>query len=321
MSDDSDILQFSAAPDAGAEIARWFGYLSNERRVAANTIEAYARDISQFCRFLAGHLGGPADLESLASLRTADFRAFLAARRNEGVESRTLARQLSAIRSLFRYLERREVLCNPALAALMGPKLPHSVPKPLSTDAAQRTVSGDAVAAHDETPRWVEARDAAVLTLLYACGLRISEALGLNRSDAPLSAEHTTMIITGKGGKSRMVPVLPAARDAVVRYLDLCPYHLKPGGPLFVGVRGGRLNARNIQLLMQRLRGALGLPDTATPHALRHSFATHLLSNGADLRSIQELLGHASLSTTQIYTEVDRAHLLKQYDKAHPRAG
>lgn len=307
-------LRFGAAGDAAEQIVAWLDYLISERRVSAKTIDAYTRDITQFFRFLIGHLGEPAGLGRLEALRAADFRSFLAARRGDGAESRTLARQLSAIRSLYRFLERRGVLSNPALAALNGPKLPHSVPKPLSTGAAKRTVALDTLG---DGEGWVEARDAAVLTLLYACGLRISEALELNRGDAPVEA---TIRITGKGGKTRLVPVLPVARQAVARYLDLCPFPLSPDGPLFVGVRGGRLNARNIQLLMQRLRAAFGLPDTATPHALRHSFATHLLSNGADLRSIQELLGHASLSTTQIYTEVDRAHLLAQYAKAHPRA-
>ena len=310
-------LQFGAAGNAGEHISAWLDHLISERRVAANTVDAYARDIGQFCRFLADHLGEPAGLEHFRKLRAADFRAFLASRRNAGIESRTLARQLSAIRSLFRFLERRDVLSNSALSALSTPKLPHAVPKPLSADAARRTVNIETAGVGVDAPNWVDARDAAVLTLLYACGLRISEALNFNRSDAPLEA---TISVVGKGGKMRLVPVLPVARQAVERYLELCPYQLPPDGPLFVGVKGGRLNARNIQLLMQRLRSALGLPETATPHALRHSFATHLLSNGADLRSIQELLGHASLSTTQIYTEVDRAHLLDQYSKAHPRA-
>ena len=318
MDQRDELTLFGAASDAARQVAAWLDHLARERRVASKTIEAYSRDISQFCRFLERHLGEAAGLQQLEALRAADFRAFLAARRNGGAESRTLARQLSSIRSFFRFLERREILSNPALSALSGPKLPHSVPKPLSTEAARRTVSADDHNSGGDTPRWVEARDAAVLTLLYACGLRISEALGLNLSDAPL--DTSAMTITGKGGKTRMVPVLPVAREAVARYLDLCPFALEPDEPLFVGVRGGRLNARNIQLLMQRLRSAFGLPDTATPHALRHSFATHLLSSGADLRSIQELLGHASLSTTQIYTEVDRAHLLAQYEKAHPRA-
>ena len=198
---------------------------------------------------------------------------------------------------------------------MQSPKLPHAVPKPLTIDAARRVAAADTLATGD-TPKWVLARDQAVLTLLYACGLRISEALSLT----PKQAEQQPLVITGKGNKTRIVPVLPAARAAIDTYRELCPFALAENQPMFRGVKGGPLNARNIQLLIERLRGALGLPDTATPHALRHSFATHLLSNGADLRVIQELLGHASLSTTQVYTEVNRAHLLEQYRKAHPRA-
>jgi integrase/recombinase XerC len=257
-------------------------------------------------------------MADLANLAAADFRAFLAARRNGGAGSRTLARQLSATRSLFRHLERTGVLANPALATLRGPKRPNAVPKALTVEAASRLVSdgpadGDAAA-------WIEARDAAVLALLYGCGLRISEALGLSRGQAPTS-DGEVLRITGKGGKHRIVPVLPAVRAAIQRYLALCPIPVGADGPLFVGVKGGRLNARNIQLLIARLRGSHGLPSTATPHALRHSFATHLLSAGADLRSIQELLGHASLTTTQVYTAVDRTHLMEQYRRAHPRSG
>lgn len=286
-----------------------------EKQSSRHTIEAYARDLSQFGSFMQKHLGNAASLKDLKELRAMDFRAFLADRRKQGVESRTLARQLSAIRSFFRYLERNDILANPALSALRAPKRPHAIPKPLDVKSA-RAVTKDT----DLSPiGWVAARDAAVMTLLYACGLRISEALSLNRHDAPLDTSHQTLLITGKGGKTRMVPVLPVVRDAIASYLRQCPFDLEPEGPLFVGVKGGRLNARNIQLTMQKLRGAFGLPDTATPHALRHSFATHLLSGGADLRAIQELLGHASLSTTQIYTEVDGAHLLRQYAKAHPR--
>jgi integrase/recombinase XerC len=189
------------------------------------------------------------------------------------------------------------------------------VPKPLSITAADRLTKADALST-GETPRWVLARDEAVLTLLYGCGLRISEALSLT----PGATEGPVLTITGKGNKTRIVPLLPVAQKAVAQYLELCPFPLSPKQPMFRGVKGGPLNARNIQLLIARLRGALGLPETATPHALRHSFATHLLANGADLRVIQELLGHASLSTTQVYTEVNRAHLLEQYRKAHPRA-
>jgi integrase/recombinase XerC len=303
------------ASDAAAAAQRWLASLKSERRMAALTLEAYARDLGQFAAFMADHLGGPAAISDLESLTVSDFRAFLARRRSQGAESRTLARQLSSLRSFYRFAERNKLFRNAAIVAIQSPKLPHSVPKPLSVEAAARVSKGDALAT-DETPKWVLARDAAVLTLLYACGLRISEALSLT----PQQASTTPLSITGKGNKTRIVPILPAAQTAIATYLELCPYPLNANQPMFRGVKGGPLNARNIQLLIERLRGALGLPDTATPHALRHSFATHLLSNGADLRVIQELLGHASLSTTQVYTEVNRTHLLEQYRKAHPRA-
>lgn len=312
----ADYISFNARPDVAEKITSWLKLMLIEKNASRHTIEAYARDLSQFGGFLRQHLGEAASLKDLEQLRAMDFRSFLADRRKQGAESRTLARQLSAIRSFFRYLERNEVLANPALSALRAPKKPHAIPKPLDVKAAKAVTSD-----RDASPLgWVAARDAAVMTLLYACGLRISEALSLNRQDAPLDPSDQTLLITGKGGKTRMVPILPVVRDAIKSYLQQCPFDLAPEGPLFIGVRGARLNARNIQLTMQKLRSAFGLPDTATPHALRHSFATHLLSGGADLRAIQELLGHASLSTTQIYTEVDSAHLLKQYAKAHPRA-
>jgi len=304
----------SAAPDAVTAVAQWHDYLKSERRARAKTLEAYLRDITQFLSFLTSHLGEPARLEHLEALAPADFRSFLAHRRNDGAESRTLARQLSALRSFYRFLERRGILRNPALAVLRTPKVNHSVPKPLTPKAARAVAAADALA-HEETPTWVIARDAAVLTLLYGCGLRISEALNLT----PREARSDPLVITGKGGKTRIVPVIEAARVAVERYLTICPFAVAPDQPLFRGVRGGPLSPRIIQLLIERLRGALGLPDSATPHALRHSFATHLLAGGADLRTIQELLGHASLSTTQVYTEVNTAHLLEQYAKAHPR--
>ncbi len=311
-----DYISFNARPEVAEKITSWLKLMLVEKNASRHTIEAYARDLSQFGSFLRHHLGDAASLKDLEELRTMDFRAFLADRRKQGVESRTLARQLSAVRSFFRYLERNEILANPALSALRAPKRPHAIPKPLDVKAAKAVTSDK-----DSSPvGWVAARDAAVMTLLYACGLRISEALNLNRQDAPLDPADQTLIITGKGGKTRMVPILPVVRQTIASYLQQCPFELDVDGPLFVGVKGARLNARNIQLVMQKLRGAFSLPDTATPHALRHSFATHLLSSGADLRTIQELLGHASLSTTQIYTEVDGAHLLKQYAKAHPRA-
>ena len=310
----SDGLQFGFSGDAADIAVRWLESLKSERRMAAKTTEAYARDVSQFGRFLMGHLGQPASAADLAGLTTADFRSFMARRRKGGVESRTLARQLSAIRSFFRFAERNNHFANAALSALRAPKLSHSVPKPLNIQAARQVAAAD-VLSTDETPKWVEARDRAVLTLLYACGLRISEAIGLTLSQS----KNTPLVITGKGGKSRIAPVLPRVREVLDSYVELCPFPLKPGEPMFRGIRGGPLNARNIQLI-ERMRGVLNLPDTATPHALRHSFATHLLGNGADLRVIQELLGHASLSSTQIYTEVDRTHLLEQYRKAHAQS-
>ncbi|WP_119390623.1 tyrosine recombinase XerC [Taklimakanibacter lacteus] len=315
MADSPDLTQFHAAPETAKTIAAWLAYFKTERRSSAHTIEAYGRDIMQFMAFLADHLGEAPAIADLANLTPSDFRAFMARRRNKGSGSRTLARQLSAIRSYFRFLERRKILSNAALSVLRAPKIPHGVPKPLTSAAARDLVKADALA-DTETPPWVTARDAAVLTLLYGCGLRISEALGLT----PHGVGHDPLTILGKGGKTRIVPVLPVARRAIDAYLKLCPFSLDPRAPMFRGVKGGPLNARNIQLLIARLRGALGLPDMATPHALRHSFASHLLSSGADLRTIQELLGHASLSTTQVYTEINTQHLLEQYAKAHPRA-
>lgn len=307
-------LALTLAPDAAHAAQQWLAGLKSERRVAANTLEAYGRDLGQFAQFLTEHLGSPAALADLERLTASDFRAFLARRRAGGVQSRSLARQLSAIRSFFRHAERNGIFRNAAVTVLQSPKLPHAVPKPLNIAQAARVARADALST-DETPKWVTARDAAVLTLLYGCGLRISEALGLTLRES----RADPLVIIGKGNKTRLAPVLPQARAALASYLELCPFPLKEGEPVFRGVKGGVLNARNVQLLMERLRGALGLPDSATPHALRHSFATHLLGNGADLREIQELLGHASLSSTQVYTEVNRAHLLAQYKKAHPR--
>jgi integrase/recombinase XerC len=296
-------------------LAQFLTHLTSERRASTQTIDAYARDLRQFFVFLADHLGETPGARDFASLKPSDFRAYLAHRRNGGLESRSIARKLSAIRSFYRFLERNGILANPALSALRAPKLPHSLPKPLNPRDAREAIAADALAGA-ETPAWITARDAAALTLLYACGLRISEALSLT----PRMAADDPLVITGKGGKTRIVPVLPIARERLDRYLELCPFALGRDEPMFRGAKGGPLSPRIVQLLMERLRGALDLPDTATPHALRHSFATHLLGGGADLRVIQELLGHASLSTTQLYTEVDNRHLLEQYSKAHPRA-
>jgi integrase/recombinase XerC len=306
----------SCAADTASAAEAWLARLEIERRCSPHTLSAYRRDISQFFEFLRGHLGGAPALADLAGLRSADFRAFLAARRNDGVGSRTLSRQLSAIRSLFRHLERAGVRANPSLALLRGPKRQGAVPKALPVEAACGVLK--AAAADEGVPAWIAARDAAVLALLYGCGLRISESLALTPRHLP-TAQGEPLRIIGKGAKQRIVPMLPAVHDAIQAYLRLRPVPLDLDGALFIGAKGGRLNARNIQLVVERLRGALGLPAHATPHALRHSFATHLLGAGADLRSIQELLGHSSLSTTQTYTSVDREHLMAQYQKAHPR--
>lgn len=303
-----------ATDQVRTHLTDWQAYLSAEKRASSNTCAAYARDLTAFLYFLAGHSGGPVSLTALGDLKVADFRAFLAQRRADGLSSRSLARALSVVRSFFRYLARRGVVDNASVTAVRSPKIPHSIPRPLTAQAA-KTVAGGADIAEGEP--WVAARDTAVMTLLYGCGLRISEALNLDRKHAPAG---DVMTITGKGNKQRLVPILPVVRRAIEDYLRLCPFVLSPDDPLFVGVKGKRLSPRIIQGRMQMLRSALGLPDTATPHALRHSFATHLLAGGGDLRTIQELLGHASLSTTQRYTEVDTSRLLDIYEKAHPRA-
>jgi integrase/recombinase XerC len=307
-----------AAADVQRAVEAWLAYLSVERQLSANTSEAYARDVGQFLGFLADHLNQLPTLPQLSALSARDIRAFLASRRAEGVGSRSLSRTLSALRMFYRFLERRGLGKNDAVRAVALPKLPHSVPKPLTAPKATALVGGADIASPDAA-EWIVARDTAVLALLYGSGLRISEALSLARRDAPIRGRDM-LRVTGKGDKTRVVPVLPIVREAVERYLALCPMKLGADDPLFVGARGGQLSPRIIQLLIARSRAALGLPETATPHALRHSFATHLLGAGADLRAIQELLGHASLSTTQGYTEVDREHLLKTYARAHPRA-
>ena len=306
-----EILQFGFSGDVTAVAKAWLSMLKAERRMAAKTLEAYIRDLTQFGRFLADHLGEPASQKALGELTASDFRAFMAMRRSSGVESRTLARQLSAIRSFFRHAEKSGAFSCAALSAVRSPKIAHSVPRPLGEEQARKVSEAEDFSSDDQTP-WIKARDAAVLTLLYGCGLRISEALALT----PAQVSSNPMVISGKGGKQRMVPVVAVAAEAVLAYQKLCPFPLVRGAPLFRGAKGGPLSARIIQLLMERMRGALNLPDTATPHALRHSFASHLLGNGADLRVIQDLLGHASLSSTQIYTEVNRKHLLEQYAKA-----
>jgi integrase/recombinase XerC len=302
-----------AAPDMTAAVNAWLRHLQLERRLSANTLEAYERDVRQFVEFLDARTGD-LTIASLNSLAPVDMRAFLASRREQETCNKSLARAVSAIRAFLTFLERAKLLRNRALLTVTAPKPPISVPRPLTEDKAQ-----ELLAAKERRPAWVEARDRAVLLLLYGSGLRISEALGLERRHAP-TPPRDSVRVTGKGGKERIAPVLPIAQAAVAEYLGRCPHELSPVGPLFVGEKGRRLNARNLQLRIAALRQTLGLPETATPHALRHSFATHLLGRGADLRSIQELLGHASLSTTQIYTQVDRDRLLAVIASAHPRA-
>ncbi|OLP59531.1 recombinase XerC [Xaviernesmea oryzae] len=302
-------------PELMAARQSWLIALMSERRLSGETVDAYERDTRQFLTFLTGHVGGPAGLDDLRELQPADFRGFLATRRREGVGARTLGRGLAGIRSFLRHLERQGLVNAAGARAVRAPRQPRSLPKPLSAGEALAVVSQEGQLAEEP---WIAARNAALLTLLYGCGLRISEALGLTADD--FAGEPTVLRITGKGGKTRLVPLLLAAREAVAAYRRLCPYQPSAPAPIFRGAKGGALNPGIIQREMQKLRGALGLPDSATPHALRHSFATHLLAGGGDLRSIQELLGHASLSTTQVYTGVDAARLLDVYDRAHPRA-
>ncbi|GJL96511.1 MAG: tyrosine recombinase XerC [Hyphobacterium sp.] len=297
-----------------AALRDWLDYLAGEKRYSPKTLESYGRDVSTFLDFQAAHLGTRLTLGALASLRAVDFRAWLADRRRDGVSSRSLARFLSSVRSFYRYLEQRRGIACAAIGLVESPKIPRSLPKPVSVDAARDMISE--TGARDK-PGWIAARDEAVLLLLYGCGLRISEALAITVADLPLS---DVMRVTGKGQKTRLVPVLPAVRDAMARYIGLCPFDPEPGDPVFRAVRGGVLGARAIQELVVNLRSRLGLPASATPHALRHSFATHLLAGGGDLRTIQELLGHANLSTTQGYAAVEGAHLAAVHAAAHPRA-
>jgi len=309
---------FPAQDDVLRQALQWHAYLRAERRVAALTLIAYGRDLRQFLAFLTRHRGGPPDLAALHALVPGDIRAFMAQRRQDGVGSRSLMRGLAGIKSFTRFLEREGFGSASAFSVIRAPKLARGLPKALSPAAALQLVGLDARAGDARDP-WILARDAAVLALLYGAGLRISEALGLTRAEAPGDA-HDVLTITGKGGKMRQCPVIAPVRAAIDAYVAACPFPLAPGGPLFVGARGGPLSPRVVQLAVERMRGTLGLPASATPHALRHSFATHLLARGGDLRSIQELLGHASLSTTQIYTAVDSDRLLDAYNAAHPRA-
>src|SRR3954447_24357251 len=309
----------SADPGIAQEMTRWLSHLGAERRLSPKTLEAYARDLRQCLNFLCGHWGERVTLKRFAALEASDIRAFMAMRRADDIAGRSLMRALAGLRSFGRFLEREGRGKVGALGAIRAPKIGKSLPKPIGIVSAKRLTDADERAG-ETREAWILARDAAVMALLYGSGLRISEALGLTRREVPRPGEGDVLVVTGKGNKTRMVPVLQNVLALIQEYAGMCPHPLPPQGAIFVGARGGPLGPRIIQLTMERLRGALGLPDTATPHALRHSFATHLLSRGGDLRAIQELLGHASLSTTQIYTGIDTERLLEVYRSAHPRA-
>ncbi|MBF9060543.1 tyrosine-type recombinase/integrase [Rhodobacterales bacterium HKCCSP123] len=293
---------------------RWLTDLGSLRDASDATLDAYARDLTDFLGFQAGHIGEVPGPDALKSLGAAEMRSWMAAQRGRGVGPRSLARRLSAVKAFYRWWAEREGFDATPILSMRAPKHTRRLPRPLSVEGAADMLE---TVGQQDARDWVSARDVAVVTLLYGCGLRRSEALSLDAGALPLT---DTLRIRGKGGKEREVPVLPAARDAVARYAALCPHDLSPGTPLFRGIRGGPLNGRIIAKVMEQARMQLGLPATATPHALRHSFATHLLNAGGDLRAIQELLGHASLSTTQAYTAVDTARLLEVYANAHPKA-
>ena len=305
-----------AEPKLLALRCAWLKMLEQERRLSPHTIEAYERDSRQFLSFISEHRGGPATVKSIANLKPLDLRAYLARRRNDGAGARTLGRGLGGVRSFLRYLEKKGLVNATAANAMRAPKQPKSLPKPLTAKDALKVVSAEEQLVEEP---WVRARNIAILTLLYGCGLRLGEALALDGRSLT-DVEAKSLVIKGKGNKTRLVPVMPVVFEAVATYRRLCPYHLHEGAPMFRGVRGGALQPAVLQRDMRKMRSALGLPDSATPHALRHSFATHLLASGGDLRTIQELLGHASLSTTQAYTAVDTKHLLDAYNAAHPRA-
>ncbi|UOK72632.1 tyrosine recombinase XerC [Ancylobacter polymorphus] len=312
-------LLAGAAPDVAEGLTGWLGRLGHERRLSPKTREAYARDVATFLGLLARQIGHGPTLGDLGALEPRDVRAVIAARRAEGIEPRRQMRFLAAARSFARHLEREGLGKVGALTAVRGPRVPRTLPRPLAPQDA-RALADPATRAGDAREPWILARDAAVIALLYGSGLRISEALGMMRRDMPEPGRGDQIVVHGKGGKTRMVPVLRPVIEAVDAYARACPYELEPTAPLFRGAKGGPLSPRIVQLAVERMRGALGLPDSATPHALRHSFATHLLGRGGDLRSIQELLGHASLSTTQIYAAVDTETLMAAWKAAHPRA-
>ncbi|MRU16052.1 tyrosine recombinase XerC [Roseovarius sp. A21] len=302
------------SPAARDALHGWLEAQKALKGASENTLDAYARDLAGFLTFMTEHKGAAQGIGPLTQITTSDMRSWMAYTRGQDVGPRSLARKLSAVKSFYRWLSEREGFDPTAVLSARSPKYQRKLPRPLAPDAAQDVL--DTTESQSLTP-WVAARDQAVVTLLYGCGLRISEALGLTCNVLPMGE---ALRITGKGGKERVVPVIAPARDAVERYTRLCPFPTEQGAPLFRGVRGGALNPRIVQKTLENVRNQLGLPSSATPHAMRHSFATHLLNAGGDLRAIQELLGHASLSTTQAYTAVDTSRLMEVYNKAHPKA-
>ena len=327
------MLEMSCTSEIAAAVSRWRDWLTHERRYSPHTLDGYMRDLAAFLQFLQDHLDEQPNLAALESLKPVDFRAWLARRNDKGLSRTSTARALSTLRGFFRFMEKQGIAANSAIGALRTPRVPRAVPKALSIEDVFDLIATAPEMADDA---WIGLRDKALMVLLYGCGLRIGEALILNRrafateamaarspnrpGGAAGGSVPDSMVIRGKGGKDRLVPILPAVYQAITRYLAVCPFNVGDEGPLFLGARGGRLNAGVAQERMRNLRKTLGLPDTVTPHALRHSFATHLLAGGGDLRTIQELLGHASLSTTQRYTEVDLGRLTSVYEDAHPRA-
>ena len=302
------------SPAMLSSLGDWLDHRRALNGAATNTITAYQTDVLGFLNFMTLYNGDAQGLGPISCITISDMRAWMASERGRGVAARSLARSLSAVKSFYRWLADHEGFEPTAVLATRSPKFQKKLPRPLAVDAACAMINTVELQASEP---WIAARDVAVVTLLYGCGLRISEALGLTATDVPLPA---TLRIIGKGSKERLVPVIPAAQNAVNTYLDACPYPIMANQPIFRGSRGGPLYPKAIQNVMANSRMQLGLPATATPHAMRHSFATHLLNAGGDLRSIQELLGHASLSTTQSYTAVDTARLMEVYDAAHPRA-
>ncbi len=307
-------MSLALTPAARDILQSWLTHLRGVRGRAEATLTAYAADVGEFLAFQAGHLGGAPGPAALRALTTRDMRAWMSDQRGRGVGARSLARRLSAVKAFYTWWSDRDGFDATAILSMRAPKHTRRLPRPLTETGARDMIDG--LALQDERD-WVQARDIAVVTLLYGCGLRISEALGLRADLLPLPG---VLRITGKGGKEREVPVLPAAQAACARYARLCPHDLAPGTSLFRAIRGGALGPRAVARVMEQTRMQLGLPSTATPHAMRHSFATHLLDAGGDLRAIQELLGHASLSTTQAYTAVDTARLMDVYRAAHPKA-